>query len=1038
VTGDTNDSTSVRTFLIADVRGYTAFTQQHGDEAGAVLAGRFAQLTRETVGARGGSVLELRGDEALCVFESPRQALRCAVDLQRAYADAIRSDPDMPLRVGIGIDAGEAVPVEGGYRGGALNLAARLCSLAKAGDVLVSEGIVHLARRVDGIDYVDRGRVELKGMHEPVRYYGTRFDLDLPAAPPAVPRWTLTRLAASALGGVAVVTLLAALAIARLGSPGTATLESNAIAELDPTSAAVRDQTVLSDPPGGIAYGLGRIWASDPAGSRLVGIDSATGSEKIVPTGKATPGAMTIANGDIWVVDAGASTVSQIDPDRGPVWRGRVGAGPTAAAAGAGGVWVTNADEGTLQRIDAATSRVSPAVAVGSQPVDVTYGLGFVWVVDQADGTLVQIDPAQRQVVATTPVGNGPTSVAVGLGHVWIANAPDNTVTRFDPRDPSAQRRVVVSGGPVAVTVTRDSVWVGTRSGSIVRIDPTQLVVASTRRSDSPVQALRVGGDHLWASTLASAGSHRGGTLHLGLEDDVDFIDPAMAYFLPSWQILSVTNDGLVGFQRTGGAAGSRLVPDLATSIPTPTDGGRTYRFVLRRGIRYSNGQPVRASDVRWAIERALTARASPGPGQEAEQGPAAQFLSKLAGADGCKPGAACDLGKGIETDDRAGTVTFHLTAPDPEFLYALALPFADPLPPGTPPPDSDRPVPSTGPYLIDRYERPHSDKRGSVMLVRNPRFHPWSPLAQPAGFADRMDWTLGMPVSEQLDAVRVGSLDAALGPDLSATPGHGGIRAGDAEHVHAFVEQVTFGAFLDTNRPPFDDVRVRRAMNLAIDRRTAVRLFGGPASTQVTCQTLPPGMAGYRPYCPYTLGGGPRYRGPDLKRARRLVSASHTAGRTVSVAGDPQNKRFSQLFARTLRALHYRTTLKIFPDSGTYYRAIGSPGHRWQIGFFGWSQDYPAPADFLDVVFGCGSPFDPSHFCDARVEKAVQRALQLQSSNPAAASLQWAQVDRMVTDAAPWIAAFNARNQDFVSARVGNYQHNPQWGMLIGQVWVR
>jgi peptide/nickel transport system substrate-binding protein len=339
---------------------------------------------------------------------------------------------------------------------------------------------------------------------------------------------------------------------------------------------------------------------------------------------------------------------------------------------------------------------------------------------------------------------------------------------------------------------------------------------------------------------------------------------------------------------------------------------------------------------------------------------------------------------------------------------------------------------------MIDRYQRPHSDKQGSLVLVRNPRFHPWSPLAQPSGFPDRMDWTLGMPVSEQLDAVRAGSLDAALGPNLTATPGHGGIRAGDAEHVHAYIVQTTFGAFLDTTRPPFDDVRVRRAMNFAVDRRTAARLFGGPARTQMSCQILPSGMAGYRPYCPYTLGGGPGYRGPDLDRARRLVSASHTAGQTVSVAGDPQNKAFSELFARTLRALHYRTTLKIFSDSGTYYRTIGSPGSRWQIGFYGWVQDYPAPADLLDVAIGCGSPFDPSHFCDATVEKAVHRALQLQSSNPAAASLQWARIDRMVTDAAPWIAAFSERDQDFVSARVGNYQHNPQWGMLIGQVWVR
>ena len=160
-------STEVRTFLIADVRGYTRFTVEHGDEAAARLAGRFAQLAREAVSARGGEVIELRGDEALAVFSSARQALRAALELQACFAQEAGSD--LPLHVGIGLDAGEAVPVEGGYRGGALNLAARLCALAGPGEVLASEGVVHLARKVEGLEYVERGAVQLKGFADPVR-----------------------------------------------------------------------------------------------------------------------------------------------------------------------------------------------------------------------------------------------------------------------------------------------------------------------------------------------------------------------------------------------------------------------------------------------------------------------------------------------------------------------------------------------------------------------------------------------------------------------------------------------------------------------------------------------------------------------------------------------------------------------------------------------------------------------------------------------------------------------------------------------------
>jgi adenylate cyclase len=117
----------ILTFLFADIRGYTSFTQQHGDEAVALLAGKLAAVASEGVEAHGGQVVELRGDEVMAVFTSARAALRAAVDLQTVFGDETAIDPRLPLRVGMGLDAGEAVPVEGGYRGGALNLASRLC-----------------------------------------------------------------------------------------------------------------------------------------------------------------------------------------------------------------------------------------------------------------------------------------------------------------------------------------------------------------------------------------------------------------------------------------------------------------------------------------------------------------------------------------------------------------------------------------------------------------------------------------------------------------------------------------------------------------------------------------------------------------------------------------------------------------------------------------------------------------------------------------------------------------------------------------------
>jgi WD40 repeat protein/class 3 adenylate cyclase len=166
--------TGIKTFLIADVRGYTRFTQERGDEAAARLATRFAELAREAIEAAGGTLVELRGDEVMAVFDSARQAIRAAADLQERLVDETVGDPSLPLAVGIGLDAGEAVAVDGGYRGGALNLAARLCSLAGPGEVLVSREVAHLARKVEGLDYVERGPARMKNLDQPVDVIAVR------------------------------------------------------------------------------------------------------------------------------------------------------------------------------------------------------------------------------------------------------------------------------------------------------------------------------------------------------------------------------------------------------------------------------------------------------------------------------------------------------------------------------------------------------------------------------------------------------------------------------------------------------------------------------------------------------------------------------------------------------------------------------------------------------------------------------------------------------------------------------------------------
>jgi class 3 adenylate cyclase len=172
------ERTSVHTFLIADIRGYSRYTEECGDEAAAALSKRFEGIVHDDIEAHDGELVEMRGDEALVAFTSARQAIRAAVDLQANFQEAA-AELDIPLRVGIGIDSGEAVQLaDGSFRGAALNVAARLCGRASGGEVIISEATSRLAGRLGGLHYSDGGRVRLKNIADPIHIYKVYSELD--------------------------------------------------------------------------------------------------------------------------------------------------------------------------------------------------------------------------------------------------------------------------------------------------------------------------------------------------------------------------------------------------------------------------------------------------------------------------------------------------------------------------------------------------------------------------------------------------------------------------------------------------------------------------------------------------------------------------------------------------------------------------------------------------------------------------------------------------------------------------------------------
>ena len=624
-------------------------------------------------------------------------------------------------------------------------------------------------------------------------------------------------------------------------------------------------------------------------------------------------------------------------------------------------------------------------------------------------------------------VGNGPTGIAFGEGSVWVANSLDGTVSRIDPATNRVTALIPVGEGPDGIAVGSGAVWVsGEFSEAIARIDPVENRVVERIPIANRPKGLDLYEDQVWLAVQASGAGHRGGRLVVAAHGLIQgSIDPTFTSWAGTQAALSAAYDGLVGPTRRGGGEGGRIVPNLARSLPVDTDGGTRYAFQLRRGIRYSDGKLVKASDFRRPFERALRARL-----------PWEQWLVPLVGADSCRRRPrSCDLSRGIRTDDATGTIVFHFRRPTTgDFLRMLI--YVPPIPRGTRDRDmGTRPIPSTGPYMIESYVPGRA-----LTLVRNPYFHVWSRPARPDGFPDEIELRLDRE-SGGVKAVEQGRADVS-GVDLEQPENKRALEdfmARYASQVHVHSVQATVLVFLNTRHPPFDDVRVRRALNYAVDRAAISRSYG-PAFAQPTCQLRPPGTVGFRRYCPYTAATSQtgEWKAPDLRRAQRLVAASGTRGMSVTVWTYPGFwEAGAEEAVQALEQLGYRANIRRAENLEAYVakysdrRTLGV-----QAGMAGWYGVSRTARSLLDI-FRC-SPPDLSFLCDRRLDARIARALELQASDPDAAVAVWARIERDIVDLAPWVPLFTPSHATLVSKRVGNYQYNPEWGLLLDQLWVR
>ncbi len=471
-------------------------------------------------------------------------------------------------------------------------------------------------------------------------------------------------------------------------------------------------------------------------------------------------------------------------------------------------------------------------------------------------------------------------------------------------------------------------------------------------------------------------------------------------------------------------------MPSIAEEIPTPTDEGKTWTFKIRKGIKFSNGKDLTVDDVVASLNRIFKV-----------SGPTAgTFYAGIEGADAClKSPADCTL-SGVTADAAANTVTIKLTAPDAEFLYKLAVPHAAILPADAPAKDvGTDPIPGTGAYMIQSY-----NPNERMKLVRNPNFKEWSEIAQPDGFVDEIDYDFGLTEEAAITAIQNGQADWLFDPPPADRLTELGTTYANQTHVNPLM--AFWYAPMNTNLAPFNDVRVRQAVNYAIDRSAIVDLFGGPVLAQPVCQILPPNMPGHVPTCRYSAEPGEEWSAPDMDKAKALVEESGTAGQEVTIVTEDTvvSKGIGTYLQSVLNELGYKASVKPI-SSNIQFTYIQNTNNKVQMSISQWYQDYPQPSNFLNILLSCASftlgsdsSINISGYCNKDLDARMKAAMAQAVTDPEGAYAEWTKIDDAFMENAPVAPLFTPKRVDFVSSRVGNYMFSSQFYMILANLWVK
>jgi peptide/nickel transport system substrate-binding protein len=502
------------------------------------------------------------------------------------------------------------------------------------------------------------------------------------------------------------------------------------------------------------------------------------------------------------------------------------------------------------------------------------------------------------------------------------------------------------------------------------------------------------GGGTTAATTTASGGGKTFANFRLAYDTGIDYLDPGLSYTVEGWGIMWNVYLPLIGYTHANGPDGATIIPYLAKDLPKVSADGKTYSFVLKSGLKYSDGTPIKASDFAATIERDFKVD-SPGVG----------FFGNIVGADTFAKTKTGHI-SGITTDDKTGDITIKLNSPQGDFSNILATEFAALVPANAPAKDqSTTPLPSSGPYMIKSY--PPNKK---AILVRNPNFNASDFGGNvPAGNPDMMTIDIIGDDTVALQRVISGQDDYdfhQIPPDRLASTQQ---KYGD--QIKVYTPATTYYFFMNNRVAPFDNLKVRQAVNFAINREALIRIYGGLG--QPTENVLPPTYPQYQKLSMYPY---------NLAKAKQLIQASGDAGAEVTVWNHDRgtDPKASAYLVDVLNSIGLKAHEKII-NSAVYWTTVGNQATKAQIGFADWFQDYPHPLDWFDVLLN-GDRITDTHnnnyanFDDKAVNAKIE-ALKKEPTLTDSVNAQWAQVDKMVDEQAPWAPFMNRQFTDFFNS---------------------